>query len=118
VIEKEPMLNPIPSSPLHALAIAFLQQHEGEHLVPHQDRLVTRCAHYLIDRDAALSLDVARDVARQALGELTSRSCSAYINLDLTTSYALFINDADGSKQCYSLRELLRVIRQAEAGAL
>lgn len=118
MIEKEPMHSPIPLSPLYAIAIAFLQQHEGEHLSAHQDRLVTRCAYHLIDRGGAPSLDVARDVARQALGELTSRSCSAYINLDLTTSYALFINSPDGSKQCYTLAELLRVIRQAEAGAL
>ena len=118
MIEKEPMHNPMSPSPLYALAIAFLQQHEGEHLSAHQDRLVQRCAYHLVDRGQAPSLDMARDVARQALGELTSRSCSAYINLDLTTSYALFINGPDGSKQCYPLPELLRVIRQAEAGAL
>lgn len=107
----------MPPCPLYALAIDFLQQHEGEHLSAHQDRLVTRCAYHLIDR-GHVSLDVARDVARQALGELTSRSCPAYINLDLTTSYALFINGPDGTKRCYPLPELLRVIRQAEAGAL
>jgi hypothetical protein len=118
VIEKEPMHSPIPSSPLYALAIAFLLKHEGEHLSAHHDRLVTRCGYHLIAHGDAPSLDVARDVARQALGELTSRSCSAYINLDLTTSYALFINGPDGSKQYYPLSELLRVIRQAEAGAL
>ena len=117
MIEKEPMHNPMSPSPLYACAIDFLQLHQGEHLSGHQDRLVTRCAYHLIDR-CHVTLDVARDVARQALGELTSRSCSAYINLDLTTSYALFINGPDGSKRCYTLPELLRVIRQAEAGAL
>lgn len=104
-------------SPLYAHAIEFLQQHEGEHLSAHRDRLVTRCAYHLVDR-GRVSVDVARDIARQALGELTSRNCSAYINLDLTTSYALFINGPDGTKKCYPLPELLRVIRQAEAGAL
>ena len=102
--------------PLYTLAIEFLQRHQDEHLTPDHHRLVTRCAYHLIDR-AGATLDQAQDVTRQALGELTSRSCKSYINLDLTTSYALFINGPNG-KLCYPLPELLRVIRQAEAGAL
>ena len=110
------MHKPMPLNPLYSLAIAFLQQHKDEHLTPHRDRLVTRCAYHLIDKTRA-SLDEARDVARQAFGELVSHSCQSYIKLDLTTSYALFINGPNG-KECYPLPELLRVIRQAEAGAL
>lgn len=110
------MHKPMSPNPLYALAIQFLEQHQDEHLTPHRDRLVTRCAYHLIDRTKA-TLEEARDVARQAFGELVSRSCQSYINLDLSTSYALFINGPNG-KQCYPLPELLRVIRQAEAGAL
>lgn len=111
------MHKPMPFNPLYSLAIEFLQQHLDEHLTPDRARLVTRCAYHLIDR-AKAGLEEATDVARQALGELTSRTCRSYINLDLTTSYALFINGPDGKKRCYPLPEVLRVIRQAEAGAL
>lgn len=111
------MHKPMSHNPLYALAIEFLQQHQDEHLTPDRDRLMTRCCYHLVDHGRT-TLDEARDVARQAFGELTSRNCRAYINLDLTTSYALFINGSDGTKHCYPLPELLRVIRQAEAGAL
>jgi hypothetical protein len=108
-----------PHTFLYSHAVNFLQQHENEHLTPDRDRLITRCAHHLVDHgQGATSLAEAKDVARQAFGELTSDHCHAYINLDLTTSYALFINESDGAKRCYPLSELLRVIRQAEAGAL
>ena len=106
----------MPLTPLHTLAIEFLQSHQDEHLTPHRDRLVVRCANHLMIRTNA-TLDEATNVARQALCEVTSRDCQSYINLDLSTSYALFISGPDG-KQCYPLSELLRVIRQAEAGAL
>lgn len=111
------MHKPMSHNPLYTLAIEFLQQHQDEHLTPDRDRLITRCAYRLVDH-SRISMVEARDVARQAFGELTSRNCRAHINLDLTTSYALFINGPDGAKRCYPLPELLRVIRQAEAGAL
>lgn len=104
------------TNPLYTLAIQFLEQHQDEHLTPDRHRLVTRCAYHMIDR-AKATMEEAMDVARQAYGELSSRKCQSYINLDLTTSYALFIT-GPGGKRCYPLPELLRVIRQAEAGAL
>jgi hypothetical protein len=110
------MHTPMSLDPLYSLAVEFLQRHQDEHLTPDRHRLVTRCAYHLLDRTNT-TLDKAQDAARQALGELASRDCQSYINLDLTTSYALFINGPNG-KQCYPLPELLRVIRQAEAGAL
>lgn len=107
----------MPLNPFYSLAIEFLQQHLDEHLTPDRPRLITRCAYHLIDH-ARASLDEATDVACQAFGELTSRTCRSYINLDLTTSYALFINGPDGKKRCYPLPELMRALRQADAGAL
>lgn len=107
----------MPPNQLYSLAIQFLQQHQDEHLTPDRTRLITRCAYHLIDCNNA-SLDEATDVARQAFGELTASAYRSYINLDLTTSYALFINGPDGKKHCYPLPEVLRVIRQAQAGAL
>jgi hypothetical protein len=117
VIEEKPMHKAMQPNPLYTLAIEFLQRHQDEHLTPDRPRLITRCAYHLIDR-AQARLDEATDVARQAFGELTAGTCRSYINLDLTTSYALFINGPDGKKRCYPLPEVLRAIRQAEAGAL
>lgn len=104
------------TNPLYTLAIEFLQLHQDEHLTPDRHRLMARCAYHLIDRTKA-SLDEAKDVTFQAFSELTSRNCQSYINLDRTTSYALFINGPDG-KRCYALPEVLRALRQADVGAL
>jgi len=102
----------MPVSPLYTRAIQYLEKHQGEHLTPHIHHLVDRCAHHLLNYGAD-SLAQGRTIALQATGELSSRGSRAYIDLDHTTSYALFVSAHDGSKVCFTLSEVLRALQNA-----
>lgn len=106
------MHTPLPVSPLYALAIQYLDEHQGEHLTPDIHLLVNRCAHHLLNHGAA-SLAQGKEIALQATGEISSRGSRAFIDLDHTTSYALFVSAHDGSKACFTLSEVLRALENA-----
>lgn len=105
------------TTPLYNSAFEFLQNHENEHLAPDQHLLVSRCITRLID-SASVSYDTAKDATLQAFGELAARGRREYIDCDRTTSYALFLVDADGKKRAYTLAELMRMIHQAQAAGI
>lgn len=100
------------TTPLYNLAFQFLQQHEGEHLAHDRQRLVARCVDHLVS-SAVASHDTARDVTLQACAELACRRRMEYIDCDRTTSYALFLVDAEGKKQFFTVPELISLIDQA-----
>ena len=108
------MHKPLPQSPVYSRAIEFLERHQGEHLAADQHRLFTRCVYHLVDH-AGLDSREARRVTLQAAGELSARGRREYIDLDSTTSYALVVADAQGTKTCYTLGELLRALEHAHA---
>lgn len=102
------------TTPIYSLAFDFLQAHQGEHLAPDQHLLVSRCITQVIDK-ANASYETAKDATLQAFGELSARGRREYIDMNRTTSYALFIVDATGERRAYTLAELLRLIDQAKA---
>lgn len=108
------MHKPMPTSPLYSRAIDFLERHQGEHLAPDEHRLVARCAYELLDNGAP-SYPEARGIALQAMGELSARGRRSYIDLDHSTSYALFVANGDGKTNCYTLAQVLRALEHATA---
>lgn len=104
----------MPISNLYTLAINFLQQHKDEHLDPARPLLVERCTSHLIDAGGASFID-ANDTSLQALGELDSRGRPEYVDMDKTTSFALFLNDREGRQRVFTIAALMDLIYQAES---
>lgn len=94
---------------LRPLALAFLQQHEAEHLAHDQARLVDRCVAHLVDA-AECSASTARDSTMQALGELSARRRHGHIDCTRTTSFALFLVDGGGTRRAITIAALLDLI--------
>lgn len=86
---------------------------DDEHPNEEKHRLVTRCIRALIDA-TGVSWDTAKDATMQALGELAARGRREYIDCDLTTSYTLFLVDAQGNKRAFTLAELTQLIDKAQ----
>lgn len=105
------------TTPLYTCAFEFLLAHENEHLAPDQDFLVRRCITRLID-SANVSYETAKIATLQAFGELAARGRREYIDCNLTTSYTLFLVDADGKMYTCTLAELMPMIHQAQAARI
>lgn len=96
---------------LHQAAITFLMAHHAEHLSADRQLLVDRCIEHI--RLVGPATRVVAEVATlQALGDIASRSTGAHVDLDKTTSYAVFITDpASGKRACFTATDLLRLSR-------
>lgn len=94
---------------LYPLALAFLQQHEAEHLAHDTERLVDRCIGHLVETGLC-SASSARDTAMQALGELSARRRIGHIDCTRTTSFTLFLVDAQGQRRAVTIAALLGLI--------
>ncbi|MYM70509.1 hypothetical protein GTP45_27405 [Pseudoduganella sp. FT55W] len=99
-------MNTIALSPL---ALAFLQQHEGEHLAHETERLVERCTAHLVETGMC-SASSARDITMQALGELSARRRIGHIDCTRTTSFTLFLIDSQGQRRALTIAALLALI--------
>src|SRR4051794_34274374 len=96
-----------PEQNLHLLALAFLEQHQAEHLTPNRRLLVERCVSYLIDT-AEVSAHTAEDAVLQALGEIESRQHREFVDLSRTTAFAVFIQDPlTGCKHVLTVADLM-----------
>lgn len=99
------------SNPLHQAAVDFLLAHHGEHLTPDRRMLIERCIEH-IRTDHAATREVAEVVTLQALGDIASRSTGVNVDLDRTTSYAVFVVDpTTGKRVCFTAQDLLRLSR-------
>jgi hypothetical protein len=97
----------------HYVALAYLAEHDGEHLDGDRALLIERCVSHLVDAHM-LSTREAGIVAAQALGELQARKCRAYIDMSLTTSYAVFIRDPHmATMRAFTVAELLDLVTPA-----
>lgn len=96
---------------LHQAAITFLFAHQGQHLSCDRQLLVERCIEHL--RSSGLATrTVAEVVTLQALGDIASRSTGVHVDLDKTTSYAVFItNPVSGERAYFTATDLLRLSR-------
>lgn len=100
---------------LRAAATRWYDLHLGEHL--HRDRTLAaaRCTEHLINvwnADAAL----ATTLSLQVLGTIESRSTGAYIDIDRSTSHALFLVDpATGWRVMLSAVDVVRLARIAQS---
>lgn len=96
---------------LHTIALTFLEQHHAEHLSHDRHRLIERCITHLMEVQD-LSASTAEDIALQAIGERESRDRREYIDLDRTTSYAVFLYDPlIGRKRVFTVADLMRLVR-------
>jgi hypothetical protein len=99
----------------YSLALNFLKQNENA-LPYFQQTLVMCCIAYLIERTAC-SMHSANEVCLQALGELTASHLDEYIDCSRTTSFALFITNAQGQRRVYTIAEILRLIKESAPAA-
>lgn len=96
---------------LHYQALAFLAKHQDEHLEHDRALLIDRCVSHLVNAEM-LSSREAEIVTLQAFGELESRKCSAYVDMSLTTSHAIFIRDPrDARLRVFTVAELLGLVK-------
>lgn len=99
------------SNPLHQAAVDFLLAHHGEHLTPDRRMLIERCIEHIRTEHAATRA-FAEVTTLQALGDIASRSTGAHVDLDKTTSYAVFLVDrTTGKRVCFTAQDLLRLSR-------
>lgn len=96
---------------LHQTAIDFLLAHQAEHLSHDRTLLVDRCITHLTGKGLATSV-VAEVTTLQALGDIASRSTGAHVDLDKTTSYAVFVTDTHGKRVVFTAQDLLRIARE------
>lgn len=96
----------IPHTALFPAALAFLQQHEAEHLAPDTERLVAHCVAHLVS-GAEVSAAKAHDTTMQALGELECRRRREYIDCSRTTSFTLFLVDSHGKRHAFTVADLI-----------
>jgi hypothetical protein len=95
-------------NPLHQAAVDFLLAHQAEHLSPDRRLLIERCiAHIHTDHGATRT--VAEVTTLQALGDIASRSTGAHVDMDSTTSYAVFVTDNTGRRVVFTAQDLLRI---------
>jgi hypothetical protein len=96
---------------LHQAAVTFLMAHQSEHLSCDRQLLVDRCVDHIQLIGPATRL-VAEVATLQALGDIASRSTGAHVDLDNTTSFAVFVTDpASGKRACFTATDLLRLSR-------
>ncbi|HDR9359251.1 TPA: hypothetical protein QDB44_005177 [Burkholderia vietnamiensis] len=97
--------------PLHYVALAFLAEHQGEHLEHDRALLIDRCVAHLIDTQL-VSKREAEVAALQAYGERASRQCKAYVDVSLTTSHTIFIRDPrNGMLRVFTVAELIDLVK-------
>lgn len=97
--------------PLHYVALAFLAEHQGEHLDRDRALLIDRCVAHLIDT-ALVSKREAEIATLQAYGERESRRCKAYVDVSLTTSHTVFIRDPrNGMLRVFTVAELIDLVK-------
>lgn len=97
---------------LHESALCFYARHQGEHLAPDRKRLIERCAEHLSDTFDA-SMRAAEDTALRAWGEIESRGQRCYIDLDRSTSYAVFVQDPDtGVRKVFTVNDLVALMKR------
>jgi len=107
------------NSELHYVALAFLAEHQGEHL-SHDERtlLVERCIDNLMEV-GAVSKQTAEIIALQAYGERDSRRCRAYVDLNLSTSFTIFVRDPSNSRtRVFTVAELIALCRTPALSSL
>jgi hypothetical protein len=96
---------------LHYVALAYLAEHRAEHLAHDKAHLVNRCIEHLVKK-MDVSIRAAEVAALQALGEYESRECAAYVDMDLTTSYAIFIRDVKTARlRVFTVAELIALVK-------
>ncbi len=89
----------------------FITLHIGEHL--HRDRchLVDRCAKRLTET-WEISHERAVQVSVQMLGEVEAKGSPAYVDLNRTTSHAVFVSDpANNRVVVFTAADLLAMAR-------
>lgn len=102
----------------HYQALAYLAAHDGEHLDRDRALLIERCVSHLVDAHM-LSTREAGIVAAQALGELEAKKCRAYVDMSLTTSYAVFIRDPrTATMRAFTVAELLALVKTPALSSL
>jgi hypothetical protein len=103
---------------LHYVALAFLAKHQGEHLEHDRTLLVERCVAHLIETEMVSSRE-AEVATLQALGEHESKRCKAYVDVSLTTSYAVFIRDPkNGRMRVFTVAELIDLAKTPALSSL
>ena len=103
---------------LHYTALAFIGKHQGEHLAPERRLLIDRCIAHLVETEW-LSSREAEIVTLQAFGELESRKCSAYVDMSLTTSHAVFIRDPRTARmRVFTVAELIDLVKTPALSSL
>jgi hypothetical protein len=99
------------SDTLHHIAITFLMAHHAEHLSCDRKLLIDRCIEHVSLAGAATRI-VAEVATLQALGDIASRSTGVHVDLDKTTSYAVFVtHPVSGERVCFTAADLLRLSR-------
>ncbi|MCF6219669.1 MAG: hypothetical protein L3J65_01015 [Robiginitomaculum sp.] len=71
-----------------------------------RDQTLTRVVNRLV-REHGFTMDAARGAAAKAVAETDSRNIDGYLDLDASTSTALFVK-VDGNTRVLSLAQILR----------
>lgn len=92
-------------------AIGYLLAHQNEHLTHDRNLLVSRCAAFLQAR-FGLNDDRANVISLQAIGEIDARATNVHIDMERSTSFAVFVVDpVTGIRSVFTAGDLVRLAR-------
>lgn len=95
-------------------AIGYLLANQNQHLNHDRNLLVGRCAAFLQER-FGLDADRANVVSLQAIGEIDAKATNVHIDMQRSTSFAVFVVDpCTGVRIAFTAGDLVRIAR-AEA---
>ncbi len=99
-------------------ALRFIKQNEGQHLSSDRALFIDRAIHHvMLDTDCSQSS--AERVVVRALAEHESRGQRAYIDVDETTSFAVFVKDPlTKCTRVFTVADLMRLVRTPELTAM
>lgn len=102
---------------LHAAAMRWYGDHLAEHLAHDRALAVMRCTAWLLEGQVT-DASTARVTALRALGAVEARANGAHIDIDRTTSHAVFLIDpASGREFAFTAHDLVQLARRCTDSA-
>lgn len=99
-------------------ALRFIRQHDGQHLSADRAHLIQRTMDHIMSEMDCSSATAERAVVR-ALSEHESRHQRAYIDVDDTTAFAVFVRDPlTKCTRVFTVTDLMRLVRTPELAAM
>ena len=99
------------NDPARIAAQRWFGTHRAEHLDRDCDRMVDRCAMFLID-SLTMTNATAQAVAREALADLEGGNAPGFVDIERSSSRMVVLRDSEaGTSHMVSLPELFQLVR-------